>query len=118
MKEEETHQRGVRNTRKDLNRIMQSDTSSSDSHSQAFRVDSDEVSNLPDSHVLGAGGPTTRRAWQDWCKVSNNSNHDSHSEDEDGIYPPFFLLNTDKIEISKTKKQNIYIKKYKTMLNP
>jgi len=29
-------------------------------------------------------GPTTRRAWQDWCKGSNHSNHgDSHSDSDD-----------------------------------
>ena len=91
LKEEETNQRAVRNTRKDLNRIVQSDTSSNDSHSQMFRVDSEELANLPDSHVLGAGGPTTRRAWQDWCKVSNNSNHDSQSEDEEGMLSIYLL---------------------------
>lgn len=39
---------------------------------------------MMDGAVNSAGGPTTRRAWQDWCKSSNNSNHDSQSEEEEG----------------------------------
>lgn len=82
--------------KKDLNRMLQqhqqSDTSSTDSHSHpSSRVDSDDGNgagpgqfdhpSMDDMNV--AGGPTTRRAWQDLCKSGNNSHHESHSEEDD-----------------------------------
>ncbi|KAI9565726.1 putative histone-lysine N-methyltransferase [Daphnia sinensis] len=76
---------GVGRNKKDINRMLQSDTSSNDSVSQtqpAHRVDLEDNLSMPmtETGVNSAGGPTTRRAWQDWCKSSNNSNHDSQSE--------------------------------------
>lgn len=88
MQEDETPASAVTGrNKKDLNRLLQSDTSSNDSVTQPqllSRVDSEEALGLPmmDGAVNSAGGPTTRRAWQDWCKSSNNSNHDSQSEEE------------------------------------
>ena len=40
-----------------------------------------------------SGGPTTRRAWQDLhgCKSNNNSNHESLSEEEEGILANDFM---------------------------
>ena len=80
--------------------VQSSDTSSNDSQSQPqSRVDSvDDLA--PAAHPpavdgcnpTGAGGaappssaagPTTRRAWQDWCKSSTNSNRDSQSDADD-----------------------------------
>ncbi|XP_046446473.1 histone-lysine N-methyltransferase, H3 lysine-79 specific-like isoform X2 [Daphnia pulex] len=73
----------VSRNKKDINRLLQSDTSSNDSvtQSQPPHVE-EEGLNMPmmESGVNSTGGPTTRRAWQDWCKSSNNSNHDSQSE--------------------------------------
>jgi hypothetical protein len=85
--EENNTTTGVGRNKKDINRILQSDTSSNDSvtQSQPARIE-EEGLNMPmmESGVNSTGGPTTRRAWQDWCKGSNNSNHDSQSEVDEG----------------------------------
>ena len=85
--------------KKDPNKILlQSDTSSSDSLTQSqppSRVDSDDgatgggagpggYTQLSVDGLNMAGGPTTRRAWNDLCKSGNNSNHESNSEDDEG----------------------------------
>ncbi len=77
----------VSRNKKDINRLLQSDTSSNDSVTQSQPPHVEEESlNMPmmESGVNSTGGPTTRRAWQDWCKSSNNSNHDSQSEADEG----------------------------------
>lgn len=89
---------GVGRNKKDINRMLQSDTSSNDSVSQtqpALRVDLEDGLNMPmtETGVNSAGGPTTRRAWQDWCKSSNNSNHDSQSEADEGMKLTSYLAN-------------------------
>lgn len=77
---------------------MQSDTSSNDSVTPSqplLRVDAEENLGMPmmDGAVNAAGGPTTRRAWQDLCKSSNNSNHDSQSEEEEGKLNLVIVIN-------------------------
>lgn len=77
----------VSRNKKDINRLLQSDTSSNDSVTQSQPpLVEEEGLNMPmmESGVNSTGGPTTRRAWQDWCKSSNNSNHDSQSEADEG----------------------------------
>ena len=85
--EENNTTTGVGRNKKDINRMLQSDTSSNDSvtQSQPARIEEEGLNMaMMESGVNSTGGPTTRRAWQDWCKSSNNSNHDSQSEVDEG----------------------------------
>lgn len=94
--DEEHHSRmGVtsNHTKKELHQRLQqlqqsTDTSSSNDSLIALQSSSHHQAdeNFIGMEVAGTGGagPTTRRAWQDYCKSGNNSHHESHSEDEEG----------------------------------
>ena len=78
MQDEENHKTG--RNKKDLSRMLQSDTSSNDSQTQT-RIECEDAVGQPDLQT--AAGPTTRRAWQDWCKSSSNHG-DSQSDSDEG----------------------------------
>lgn len=95
--------------------MLQSDTSSNDSLTQAqpaLRADLEEGLNMPMTEgVNSAGGPTTRRAWQDWCKSSNNSNHDSQSETEEGTkLTPIFAIKENPNRLPQLAKRTVKTK--------
>ncbi len=111
--DEEHHSRtGVTSshTKKELHqRLVQlqqsTDTSSSnDSLNTLIQSASHHMNeNIIGIEAAGGAGPTTRRAWQDYCKSGNNSHHESHSEEDEGnllyskymfVYPlVLFILN-------------------------
>ena len=95
LQDEEHHPRtGVtsNHTKKELHQrlaqLQQStDTSSSNDSLNALQSASHHVDeNIIGMEATGGAGPTTRRAWQDYCKSGNNSHHESHSEEDNGNF--------------------------------
>lgn len=81
-KEEENHRgRG----KKEL-RALPSDPSSNDSliNMQSFNEIDENKAAATNTEENAVAGPTTRRAWQDFCKTGNNSQPESQSDEEEG----------------------------------